>query len=369
MSDLGHLALAQTHYLPIKHQGDVHNGKVRSVFWLKNRDNVRLIQERNYPVHPKTQLGVMITSDRLSAFDVIWHATQGLKGVPRKGASLNAVSNYWFQEFDKIGLAGNHILEVPHPQVWIVQKADQVRVEAIARQYITGSMWRAYDKGERKFCGVTLPEGLQKNQRLDELLLTPTTKGTLTGIQGVPEQDDVNITREQIVNNWQAFGFKSLNDVPQYETLLKEGCALADKKLRAVGQTFVDTKFEVGYVRTDDGWKMVYIDEVLTPDSSRFWDSERLTKGEVIENSKEGYREFLLDNSRSGLETDVLLNKQRFAKRQQMAKDYAVPSEEFMRVSETYVGMAEKITGQTLPPSTNAREEMLDALSEYGLVA
>ena len=364
---LENLALAKTDDFPIKHQGKVHNGKVRSCYWMTNRDSIRLTQERNYPVVLGSQLGVMIISDRISAFDVIWQAEQGLNGVPYKGASLNTISKYWFDRFDKEGFAENHILESPHPLVWIVQRAEPIMVEAIARQYITGSMWRAYEKGERNFCGISLPSGLQKNQRLSELLITPSTKGIMSGIPEVPEEDDVNITRQQIFDNYQAFGFKTEADVDLYEARLKQGCRLAEGKLNSVGQIFVDTKFEFGYIQTENGPIMIYIDEVITPDSSRIWDKMEYKKGRIVENSKEGHRKFLL--KRSGIDPDILLDKLRFGERKKTAESYRVPVDEFMKVSETYKNIAETITGQPVPKIENARQEILDSLSSYGLVA
>src|SRR5690606_23876565 len=106
-----------------------------------------------------------------------------------------------FQMFREHQLADSHILDIPHPLVWIVQKARPVMIEAICRQYITGSMWRSYSKGEREFCGITLPDGLGRDQRLPELLITPSTKGILRNIPGLPEADDVNISRSDIDNN------------------------------------------------------------------------------------------------------------------------------------------------------------------------
>merc|ERR1712072_1007977 len=119
------------------------------------------------------------------------------------------------------GLADSHILDVPHPLVWIVQKARPVMIEAIARQYITGSMWRDYGKGNREFCGIKIPDDLKKDQKLADLLITPSTKGILKGIPGVPEIDDVNISRSDIENNFQAFNFSSPDDIAKYEKLLK----------------------------------------------------------------------------------------------------------------------------------------------------
>ena len=145
---------------PIRTVEPVHCGKVRAVYWLTREDSRRLIEQRGYNVHPDAELAIMIVSDRLSAFDCIWHGENGLNGVPGKGAVLNAVSKYWFDLFEQAGLARSHILEAPHPLLWVVQRARPVRIEAIARQYITGSMWRAYQGGERNFCGVSLAEGL-----------------------------------------------------------------------------------------------------------------------------------------------------------------------------------------------------------------
>merc|ERR1712176_866018 len=157
------------------------------------------------------------------------------------------------------GLADSHILDVPHPFVWIVQKARPVMIEAIARQYITGSMWRDYSKGSREFCGIKIPDGLKNNQKLDELLITPSTKGILKGIPGVPEVDDVNISREDIERNYQAFNFTSTDHISEYEKLLKEGFQVISDALGELDQIFVDTKFEFGYVTGPDGKeKLIY---------------------------------------------------------------------------------------------------------------
>ncbi|MFH1358312.1 MAG: phosphoribosylaminoimidazolesuccinocarboxamide synthase [archaeon] len=369
MGKLENLALAITNDFQIKHEGDVHNGKVRSVYWLTPEDSKRLTEQRGYKVHPETQLAVMIISDRISAFDVNWKAEEGLHGIPQKGAALNQTSKYWFDEFDRVGLAGNHIVDVPHPLVWIVQKAQPIMVEAISRQYITGSMWRHYDEDDqREFGGVKLPNGLQKNQRLDELLITPSTKGIMRGISGIPEKDDVDITRRQILDNWEAFGFRSPEDVALYEQRLRQGCALADPKLNGVGQIFVDTKFEFGYIRTPQGnWEMIYIDEVLTPDSSRFWDRERYKQGDVVENSKEGFRDFL--RFKSGFLSKLFTDKANYDALKIVAEFYRVPVDQFMEVSDTYRGIAKTITGKEVPNIENPRQEILDTLAGYELVA
>jgi len=291
---LAQSVLAVNNDLPIRTDRPVHSGKVRSVYWLTAADSRRLIEEKGYDVAPDAPLAIMVISDRISAFDCIWHGEGDLNGVPGKGAALNAISNHWFRLFREQGLADSHILDIPHPFVWIVQKARPVMVEAICRQYITGSMWRAYSRGEREFCGITLPEGLQKDQKLPELLITPSTKGILRGIPGVPEADDVNITRRNILDHYPAFGFRSEADVDLYEKLLKEGFQVISSALAELDQVFVDTKFEFGYVTDAAGQeKLIYMDEVGTPDSSRIWDGPAYREGRVIEKSKEGFRQHL----------------------------------------------------------------------------
>ncbi|OCH74607.1 phosphoribosylaminoimidazolesuccinocarboxamide synthase, partial [Vibrio breoganii] len=217
--------------LPIRTDKPVHSGKVRSVYWLTDEDSRRLIKEKNYDVSDDAPLAIMVISDRISAFDCIWHGEENLKGVPGKGAALNAISNHWFKLFKDNGLADSHILDIPHPLVWIVQKAKPVMVEAICRKYITGSMWRAYEKGERNFCGIDLPESLIKDGLLQDLLITPSTKGILKGIPNVPEVDDVNITRQDLLDNYASFNFLAKEDVDQYEVLLKEGFNVIDNEL------------------------------------------------------------------------------------------------------------------------------------------
>ena len=359
--------LAVNNDLPIRTDAPVHSGKVRSVYWLSAQDSARLIAERGYDVAAEAPLAIMVISDRISAFECIWHGEGGMQGVPGTGAALNAISNHWFDLFRTRGLADSHILEVPHPLVWIVQKARPVMIEAIARQYITGSMWRAYDKGERDFCGITLPDGLHRDQRLPELLITPSSKGILRGIPGVPEVDDVNITRRDIENNVAAFNFQAVADIDLYERLLREGFEVIGGELEKLDQVFVDTKFEFGYVTDKAGnEKLIYMDEVGTPDSSRIWDGPSLREGKVVENSKEVFRQLLLNHFP---EPDILLNKARMEERTALARDNALPTEMLIKVSETYVGIAEKITGRSLQQSDNPKAEILDILrNEYALV-
>lgn len=353
--------------LPIRTKGKVHSGKVRSVYWLTEQDSVRLIEEKGYNIPKDTPLALMVISDRISAFDCIWQGENGLNGVPGKGIALNSVASHWFKLFDEAGLAGNHIVDIPHPYVWIVRKAETVRVEAIARQYITGSMWRDYAKGVRNFCGIDLPEGLEAHQKLDNVLITPSTKGIITGVAEVPEVDDVNITRQNIENNLAAFNFKSASDIDLYEKLLTEGFKLISEQLAELDQIFVDTKFEFGYVEEVDGsHKLIYIDEVGTPDSSRIWDGPAYRDGKIVENSKEGFRQLLINNVP---DSDVLLNKDRMDEREELAKGYKLPVDVMMQVSDTYVGIASKIVGKQLEIPSDPRQEVIDILDKkYGLI-
>ncbi|MCW8125057.1 phosphoribosylaminoimidazolesuccinocarboxamide synthase [Microbulbifer halophilus] len=359
--------LAVNDDLPIRTDKPVHSGKVRSVYWLTEADSRRLIEEKGYPVAPDASLAVMVISDRISAFDCIWTGEGGMRGVPGKGAALNAISNHWFQLFRDKGLADSHILDIPHPLVWIVQKARPVMIEAIARRYITGSMWRAYARGEREFCGIQIPDGLQKDQKLPELLITPSTKGVLKGLPGVPEADDVNITRKNIEDNAEAFNFRNADDIDLYEKLLKEGFAAISAELEQIDQIFVDTKFEFGYVIDADGSeKLIYMDEVGTPDSSRIWDGQQYRNGRVVENSKEGFRQALLNHFP---DPDILLDKERMDERRALARDNELPESMLMDVSATYVGIAEKIIGKKLELSDNPRAELIEVLRDgYGLI-
>ena len=353
--------------LPIRTNLPVHSGKVRSVYWLTEEDSHRIIKENNYDVEPDSPLAIMVISDRISAFECIWRGEGNMQGVPGKGAALNAISNHWFKLFRENGLADSHILDIPHPLVWIVQKAKPVMIEAICRQYITGSMWRSYAKGERNFCGIELPDGLEKDQKLPELLITPSTKGILKGIPGVPEVDDVNVSRSDIENNHAAFKFKSLKDINIYEELLQQGFDVISNELAKLDQIFVDTKFEFGYVKDRSGaHKLIYMDEVGTPDSSRIWDGPKYRDGSVVENSKEVFRQLLLNHFE---DSDILLDKNRMDERYALASDNELPESMMMEVSNTYVSIAEKITGEKLPLSSNPKAEIIEVLSsQYNLI-
>ena len=359
--------LAKNDDLPIRTDQPVHSGKVRSVYWLTADDSQRLIRARNYDVPETAELAVMIISDRLSAFECMWRGEDGLDGVPGKGAALNAISGHWFELFSKNGLARSHILETPHPLVWVVQRAKPIFIEAIARQYITGSMWRAYAQGERHFCGIELPDGLSRDQRLEQLLITPSTKGVMEGIPGVPAADDVNVSQETLREHWSAFKFSQPSDVDHYASLLTAGFEQISNALLPHDQIFVDTKFEFGYAENRDGVnELIYMDEVGTPDSSRIWDASAYKAGHVVENSKEGFRQALLNVAP---DPDVLINKNRMDERYRFARDTVLPAQMMLDVSKTYVELAEKITGAPLVISNSPRDDIISVLdSTFGLI-
>ena len=214
---------------------------------------------------------------------------------------------------------------------------------------------------------LEIPEGLERDQKLPELLITPSTKGILEGIPGVPAVDDVNITRADIQNNYRAFNFRDTADVDLYERLLREGFDVISGELAKLDQIFVDTKFEFGYVTDRAGnEKLIYMDEVGTPDSSRIWDGAQWRSGKVVENSKEGFRQLLLQHFP---DPDILLNKDRMDERQALACDNALRTEVLMEVSATYTGIAEKIIGRSIALSDNPTAEIIDVLkNESGLV-
>jgi phosphoribosylaminoimidazole-succinocarboxamide synthase len=223
-------------------------------------------------------------------------------------------------------------------------------------------MWRAYEQGERHFCGIELPDGLLRDQRLDQLLITPSTKGVIEGIPGVPAVDDVNVSQETLRAHWEAFKFNHPSDIDHYASLLSAGFRQISDALMMHDQIFVDTKFEFGYAENREGKnELIYMDEVGTPDSSRIWDASTYNEsGRVIENSKEGFRQALLNFAP---DADVLINKNRMDERYRYASDTVLPAQMMLDVSKTYIDLAETITGLPLARSDNPREDIISALN------
>ena len=211
---------------------------------------------------------VMISTDRQSAFDRV------LAAIPYKGAVLNSVSAWWFKKTEH--LFPNHLISTPDPNVSIVEKCTVFPVEFVVRGYITGttdtSLWTVYNNGDREYCGNTLPEGLKKNDKLDAPMLTPTTKDKV---------HDRPVSREEIID----LGLMSAEDYDIAAKMSLDLFAFGQETAKKNGLILVDTKYEIG---TGSSGKVKFVDEIHTPDSSRFWigDSykERIDAGQEPEN-------------------------------------------------------------------------------------
>ena len=223
----------------------------------------------------------LITTDRQSAFDRV------LAAIPFKGQVLNQTSAWWFDQTQEI--IPNHVISVPDPNVTLAKKCDVLPIEFVVRGYITGStstaLWTVYNNGDREYCGNALPEGLVKNQKLDSNMLTPTTK---------EEHHDRPIAPNEIVNE----GWLTQEDWDFCSQKALELFAFGQEKAAEHGMILVDTKYEMG---RDSGGNIVLIDEIHTPDSSRYWITEtydeKMEAGEEPQNvDKEFLRLWFMDN-------------------------------------------------------------------------
>ena len=251
---------------------------------LTRTDFLSLPNPRRGKVRDTFDLGdklVLVTTDRQSAFDRI------LASVPFKGQVLNQVSAFWFENTTDI--VQNHVLEIPDPNVTVAKKCSVFPIEFVVRGYLTGSTdtsaWTQYSKGVRNFCGNTLPDGMVKNQKLNQPILTPTTKS---------EEHDESISAEEIVERGiiDEDTWKKLESI--VFSLFSYGASIAAQH----GLILVDTKYEIG---RDENGEITLIDEIHTPDSSRYWlaDSyeERFAEGREPENiDKEFLRLWFRDN-------------------------------------------------------------------------
>lgn len=243
-------------------QKDVYHGKVRDVYNIND------------------DLIVMVATDRISAFDVVLP-----KGIPFKGQGLNQIAAKFLDASAEAGIP-NWKLATPDPMVTVGLKCEGFRVEMIIRGYLTGSAWRAYNAGERTLCGVQLPEGMKENQKFPHPIITPTTKAD--------EGHDENISKEEII----AQGIVSKEDYEVMEEYTYKLFELGTKIAAEKGLILVDTKYEFG---KRDG-KVYLIDEVHTPDSSRYFYAEgyeeKFAKGEPQRQlSKEFVRQWLIDHN------------------------------------------------------------------------
>ncbi|MDC0644276.1 phosphoribosylaminoimidazolesuccinocarboxamide synthase [Crocinitomicaceae bacterium] len=277
-----------------KGQKSVYNGKVRDVYHLNDR---RL---------------VMVASDRISAFDHVLP-----KGIPYKGQVLNQVATMFLKATEDI--VPNWLEATPDANVAVGMACEPIRVEMVIRGYLAGHAAREYKLGKRVLCGVTMPEGMKENDKFPEPIITPATKAD--------EGHDEDISREAILSN---------NIVPKaiYEKLemyTRQLFARGTEMAAAQGLILVDTKYEFGL---SDG-KIILIDEIHTPDSSRYFYAdgyaERQAKGVTQKQlSKEFVRQWLIENGFQGL------------KGQKMP---VMPDDFVQVVSERYIELFEKITG------------------------
>ncbi len=275
-------------------QKSVYHGKVRDVYNI-NDDII-----------------VMIATDRISAFDVILP-----KGIPFKGQVLNQIASKFLDQTKDI--CPNWKLATPDPMVTVGLKCEGFRVEMIIRSILTGSAWREYQKGCREICGVKLPDGMKENQRFPEPIITPTTKAD--------EGHDMNISKEEII----AQGIVSKEDYEVMEDYTRKIFARGQEIAAEHGLILVDTKYEFG---KRDG-KVYLIDEVHTPDSSRYFYAdgyeEKFEKGEPQRQlSKEFVRQWLIEHNFMNEPGQTM---------PEITDEYAES------VSERYIELFENITG------------------------
>jgi phosphoribosylaminoimidazole-succinocarboxamide synthase len=254
----------------------------------------------------------MIVSDRISAFDVVLP-----KGIPYKGQVLNQIASKFLDATADI--VPNWKEATPDPMVTIGHMCEPFKVEMVIRGYLTGHAWREYKSGKRTLCGVALPEGMKENQKFPEPIITPTTKAD--------EGHDEDISREAIISS----GLVSEADYVMLEKYTRALFARGTEMAAEKGLILVDTKYEFG---KKDG-KIYLIDEIHTPDSSRYFYAEgyaeRLAKGEEQRQlSKEFVRQWLIENGFQGKDGQKVPEM----------------SEEFVnQVSERYIELYENITG------------------------
>ena len=259
------MAISATHF-NFPNQTGFYKGKVRDVYSIGN------------------DLLVMIASDRISAFDVVLP-----RAIPFKGQVLNQIAEHMLEATADV--VPNWRLASPDPNITIGYKCDPFKVEMVIRGYLTGHAWRTYKSGLRMLCGVQLPEGLKEHDRLPEPIITPTTKAS--------EGHDEDISREQII----AQGIVSEADYNQLETYTRKLFARGTELAASQGLILVDTKYEFG----KRGDQIVLMDEIHTPDSSRYFYAEgyaeRQASGEQQRQlSKEFVREWLIANNFMGKE-------------------------------------------------------------------
>ncbi|MEM1056711.1 MAG: phosphoribosylaminoimidazolesuccinocarboxamide synthase [Bacteroidota bacterium] len=286
-------------------------------------------EQRRGKVRDTYRLGdgrlVLVTSDRISAFDHVLR-----QAIPLKGQVLNGLAAYFFEHTRDV--AENAVLAVPDPNVTVAVACDPLPIEFVVRGYLAGHAWRVYREGGRILCGETLPDGLIESQRLPTPLLTPATKAE--------EGHDEDISQSEILSRGLLEASTLERAAEAALALFARGTEMAAER----GLILVDTKYEFGLA--PDG-RLLVIDEIHTPDSSRYYYAEgyeeRLATGKPQRQlSKEFVREWLMDNGFRGLDGQVL-------------PDLSPP---FVReVTERYVELYEVVTGRTFEPNVDEDAE------------
>jgi phosphoribosylaminoimidazole-succinocarboxamide synthase len=265
----------------------------------------------------------IVVTDRISAFDRV------LGTIPFKGQVLNRVAAFWFDRTaDQVP---NHVVAVPDPQVMEVLDCETMPVEMVVRAYLTGStstsIWTHYENGGRNFCGNPLPDGMQKHQQLEKPILTPSTKAE-------KGDHDVSMSREEIL----ALGQVSAEDFDQMAEMSFKLFELGQQHCAANGLILVDTKYEFG--RTEDG-RIVVIDEIHTPDSSRYWQAEsydeRMAAGQDPAGLDKEYVRVWLKTER-GFMGDGPIPQ--------------IPDEVLVEAASRYIQACEQVTGEPFLPDT-----------------
>jgi phosphoribosylaminoimidazole-succinocarboxamide synthase len=267
---------------------------------------------------------IIVVTDRLSAFDRV------ITTIPSKGHVLNRIAHHWFAETAHI--APNHVLEVPDPNVMIGVECTPLKVELVMRAYLTGvtstSIWRAYERGDRRFCGHPLPDGMVKNQILPQPLLTPTTKAD-------KGDHDVSMSREELI----ASGAVSARDFDRAAEIAAALFAFGQARAAERGLILVDTKYEMGRAPNGD---IIVIDEIHTPDSSRYWYAgdytQRLAAGQEPRSlDKEFVRRWLVEEA--GYRGE--------------GPPPVVPDDIRVEAAARYVEICELVTGRKFEPETD----------------
>jgi phosphoribosylaminoimidazole-succinocarboxamide synthase len=284
-------------------QTAVYHGKVRDVYTISD------------------ELLIMIVTDRISAFDVVLP-----RAIPYKGQVLNRIASKMMNATRDI--VPNWIIAVPDPQVTVGKRCEPFKVEMVIRGYLSGHAWREYKSGKRIICGVKMPDGMRENERFPEPIITPTTKASVG--------HDIDISREEIIRQ-QVVTEEDYVELEKYtRAIYRRGSELAAKQ----GLLLVDTKYEFG---KSEG-QITLIDEIHTPDSSRYFYSdgyeERLSKNEPQKQlSKEFVREWLIANNFQGKEGQAVP---------------AMSDEWVEQISQRYIELYEKLTGEKFIRTDNS---------------